>query len=46
MKLYLDTSTLVKLYVEEEGAPVVRNAVAQAELVPFQLFAPAILSAL
>ena len=33
MKLYLDTSVLVKLYVEEEGAPVVRNAVAQAELV-------------
>lgn len=33
MKLYLDTSALVKLYVEEEGAPVVRNAVAQAELV-------------
>jgi len=31
--LYLDTSALVKLYVEEEGAPVVRNAVAQAELV-------------
>lgn len=33
MKLYLDTSALVKLYVEEQGAPVVRNAVAQAELV-------------
>ena len=33
MTLYLDTSALVKLYVEEEGAPVVRNAVAQAELV-------------
>jgi predicted nucleic acid-binding protein len=33
VKLYLDTSALVKLYVEEEGAPVVRNAVAQAELV-------------
>ena len=33
MKLYLDTSALVKLYVEEEGAPVVRNSVAQAELV-------------
>jgi len=33
VKLYLDTSVLVKLYVEEEGAPVVRNAVAQAELV-------------
>ena len=33
MTLYLDTSALVKLYVEEEGARVVRNAVAQAGLV-------------
>lgn len=33
MKLYLDTSALVKLYVEEEGSPIVRNAIAQAELI-------------
>lgn len=33
MKLYLDTSALVKLYVDEEGSPVVRNAVAQADLI-------------
>ena len=33
MKLYLDTSALVKLYVEEEGSPVVRSAVEQASFV-------------
>jgi predicted nucleic acid-binding protein len=33
VKLYLDTSALVKLYVEEEGSPVIRNAAGQAELV-------------
>jgi antitoxin (DNA-binding transcriptional repressor) of toxin-antitoxin stability system len=31
--LYLDTSALVKLYVDEEGALAVRHAVDQAELV-------------
>jgi len=30
MRLYLDTSALVKLYVDEEGSSVVRNAVDQA----------------
>ena len=33
MRLYLDTSALVKLYVDEEGTPVVRGAVDQAELI-------------
>ena len=33
MKLYLDTSALVKLYVEEEGSPVVRDAADRAELI-------------
>lgn len=33
MRLYLDTSALVKLYVDEEGATAVRSAVAQAELI-------------
>lgn len=33
MRLYLDTSALVKLYVDEEGALAVRHAVDQAELV-------------
>ena len=33
MKLYLDTSALVKLYVDEEGAAAVRGAVARADLV-------------
>ena len=33
MKLYLDTSALVKLYVEEEGSATVREAVARAETV-------------
>ena len=33
MRLYLDTSALVKLYVDEEGAATVRSAVDQAELI-------------
>ena len=33
MKLCLDTSALVKLYVEEEGSATVREAVAHAETV-------------
>lgn len=33
MSLYLDTSALVKLYVDEEGSPLVRMAVDQAEVV-------------
>lgn len=33
MILYLDTSSLVKLYVEEDGSPEVRSAVDQAEVV-------------
>ena len=33
MKLYLDTSALVKLYVEEDGSDKVREAVAGAETV-------------
>ncbi len=33
MTLYLDTSALVKLYVEEAGAPLVRQLVAEAQLV-------------
>ena len=33
MSLYLDTSALVKFYVEEEGSPLVRMAVEQAEVV-------------
>ncbi len=33
MRLYLDTSALVKLYVDEGGSPIVRNAVDQAELI-------------
>ena len=33
MKLYLDTSALVKLYVEEEGSATVRDAIARAETV-------------
>ena len=33
MNLYLDTSALVKLYVEEEGSAAVRDAVAGAEVV-------------
>lgn len=33
MRLYLDTSALVKLYVEEEGSASVRDAVARADLI-------------
>lgn len=33
MKLYLDTSALVKLYVTEEGSDRVRNALEEADLV-------------
>ena len=33
MKLYLDTSALVKLYVEEQGSALVHSAVGDAELV-------------
>ena len=33
MIAYLDTSSLVKLYVEEEGSPLVRDLVERAELV-------------
>jgi predicted nucleic acid-binding protein len=33
LKLYLDTSALVKLYVEEEGSATVREAVAGAETI-------------
>lgn len=33
MRLYLDTSALVKLYVEEEGSSMIRSAVDQAGLV-------------
>lgn len=32
MRLYLDTSALVKLHVDEEGSVLVREAVVQAEL--------------
>lgn len=33
MRLYLETSALVKLYVDEEGSPVVLRAADQAELI-------------
>jgi predicted nucleic acid-binding protein len=33
MRLYLDTSALVKLYVDEEGATTVRTASDQADLI-------------
>ncbi len=33
MRLYLDTSALVKLHVEEEGSALVREAVARAEVI-------------
>lgn len=33
MRLYLDTSALVKLYVEEEGATTVRTASDQADVI-------------
>ncbi|MBI1996078.1 MAG: type II toxin-antitoxin system VapC family toxin [Deltaproteobacteria bacterium] len=37
MRLYLDTSALVKLYVEEEGSPLVRMVVAEAETVAISI---------
>ena len=33
MRLYLDASALVKLYVDEEGSPLVRGAVERAGVV-------------
>ena len=33
MIAYLDTSSLVKLYVEEDGSPLIRELVGRAELV-------------
>lgn len=33
MRLYLDTSALVKLYVDEEGSPLVRDHVGRASVV-------------
>lgn len=33
MRLYLDTSALVKLYVDEEGSSLVRSAVDQSTLI-------------
>ena len=39
MKLYLDTSALVKLYVAEEGSPVVRGALEKARLVATSMMA-------
>lgn len=39
MKLYLDTSALVKLYVEEEGSVAVREAVVEAETVATSMIA-------
>ena len=33
MTLYLDTSALVKIYLDEKGAPVVRDAVERSKLV-------------
>lgn len=39
MNLYLDTSALVKLYVEEIGSKQIRIAVAQAEVVSTSLLA-------
>ena len=39
MRLYLDTSALVKLYVEEEGSPLVRKTVEEAETVTTSIIA-------
>ena len=39
MKLYLDTSALVKLYVEEEGTALVKKAVEDADIVATSLVA-------
>lgn len=33
MRLYLDTSALVKIHVEEEGSPLIRDAVVSARLI-------------
>jgi predicted nucleic acid-binding protein len=33
VRLYLDTSALVKIYVDEEGSPACRRAVTEADLV-------------
>lgn len=39
MRLYLDTSALVKLYVEEDGSSIVRSAVEEAETVATSIVA-------
>ena len=39
MRLYLDTSALVKLYVEEEGSSLIRQAVAEADTVATTIIA-------
>ena len=39
MRLYLDTSALVKLYVDEDGSPVVREWVGDAEIVATSILA-------
>jgi predicted nucleic acid-binding protein len=39
LRLYLDTSALVKLYVEEDGSSIVRSAVEEAETVATSIIA-------
>lgn len=39
MRLYLDTSALVKLYVEEKGSSLIRQAVAEADTVATTIIA-------
>lgn len=39
MRLYLDTSALVKLYIDEDGSPLVRWHVGQARLVATSMIA-------
>jgi uncharacterized protein len=39
LRLYLDTSALVKLYVEEDGSSIVRSAVEEAETVATSIVA-------
>jgi predicted nucleic acid-binding protein len=39
LRLYLDTSALVKLYVEEEGSSLIRQAVAEADTVATTIIA-------
>jgi uncharacterized protein len=39
VRLYLDTSALVKIHVDEEGAPTVRQAVARAEIIATSMLA-------